>query len=100
MKRTSLKTLVIAIVVMMTVSCSREKRFDFLYNCQETHTLFHITVANNTKTRTKTSTKTKADAQAMYTLFESYGFDMRPMVLDANLEEMRKAINGFRFTAR
>ena len=62
MKRTSIKTLVIAIVVMMTVSCSREKRFDFLYNCQETHTLFHITVANNTKTRTKTSTKTKADA--------------------------------------
>lgn len=40
-------------------------------------------------------TKTKADAQAMYNLFDSLGFDMRPLVLDANLKEMREAINDF-----
>ena len=40
-------------------------------------------------------TKTKADAQAMYKLFESLGFDMMPMVLDADLKTMRAAINEF-----
>lgn len=40
-------------------------------------------------------TKTKEDAKAMHALFGSYGFDMRPIVLDADLKKMREAINDF-----
>ncbi len=39
--------------------------------------------------------KTIADAQAMHTLLKSYGFDMRPLVLNADLKKMREAINDF-----
>ena len=39
--------------------------------------------------------KTIEDARAMHALLGSYGFDMRPMVLDADLRKMREAINDF-----
>ena len=61
--RTCIKSLVIALAVMTVSSCAREKRLGFINeNCQEIHTLFHITVANNTKTRTKTKTNTQTKA--------------------------------------
>ena len=39
--------------------------------------------------------KTKEDAKAMHSLLSSYGFDMRPIVLDADKQKMRNAINEF-----
>lgn len=39
--------------------------------------------------------KTKEDAKAMYALLGFYGFDMRPIVLDADKQTMRNAINDF-----
>lgn len=39
--------------------------------------------------------KTKEDAKAMHSLLSSYGFDLRPIVLDADKQKMRNAINEF-----
>lgn len=39
--------------------------------------------------------KTKEDAKAMHSLLSSYGFDLMPIVLDADKQKMRNAINEF-----
>ena len=65
------------------------------YNPKEKRIALVIGNADYKNLRFPKLNKTKADAQAMYTLLESYGFDMRPLVLDANLKKMREAVNDF-----
>lgn len=62
MKRTDLTSIFVAIVAIMVSSCSREDRFSVPYTSQETHTIFNISVAKNTKTKSSTkSSTTKSD---------------------------------------
>lgn len=63
MKRTSiLKTVAIAFVAIMVVSCSADGNFETIKEGNETYTIFNIVVSKNTKTKTKTKSSTKSDS--------------------------------------
>ena len=49
MKRTGIATVIILVII--SASCSREDRFQSVYDLYQTHTVFNISVANNTRTK-------------------------------------------------
>lgn len=65
------------------------------YTPKEKRIALVIGNANYQNIRFPKLVKTKEDARAMYSLFESLGFDMMPIVLDADLKTMRESINEF-----
>ena len=111
MKRTDLTSILVTIVAIMISSCSREDRFSVAYESQETHTIFNISVAQNTKTKssTKTKTTTKADTDSKTsfdaekknayidsnTAFGLVGFDTESNSLVVNAQPVHE-INGVR----
>lgn len=60
MRRTFITSIIVATVALLISSCAREDRFMTVSYDQETHTIFNISVARNTKTKTKSAKSTKS----------------------------------------
>lgn len=74
MKRTVINSVFVAIAAITVSSCSREERFSPVYYGQETHAIFNITVAKNTKTRTTTKAVTDVDSRTSYNAAKTNGY--------------------------
>lgn len=62
MKRTDITSIIVTTVALLISSCSREDRFNTVSYDHETHTIFNISVAKNTKTKGETKA-TKAETR-------------------------------------
>jgi len=65
MKRTFITSIIVAMAALMVSSCAREDRFNTVSYDQETHTVFNISIAKNTKTKAE-SKATKSYANDEY----------------------------------
>jgi hypothetical protein len=78
MKQTAIISILVTAVTVMISSCSREDRFNVAIDSQETHTVFNISVAKNTKTKTKSS-RAGGDSKT------SYDTDKTHAYIDSNI---------------
>ena len=74
MKRTVITTVFAAIAAIAVSSCSRDERYLPVNYGQETHAIFNITVAKNTKTRTLTKASVAADSKTSYDTDKTHGY--------------------------
>lgn len=74
-KRTCVASAFVFTAAMIISSCSGENTFSSIYIGQETHTVFNISVAKNTKTKTKTHSPSRAATKALIDSRTSYEYE-------------------------
>jgi len=85
MKRFNTTSIVLtAMLVVVLSSCGKDESFVVVNSGQQTHTIFNITVAKNTKTKTKSTTKSESETKANADSRTSYDTEKKHAYIDAN----------------
>ena len=85
MKRADITSIIVTVVALLISSCSREDRFTTVSYDQETHTIFNISVAKNTKTKSQTKSQTKSTKSDNTKNVSDYGVEKKDAFLDSNI---------------